>query len=63
MAVSERDAVGKGFEEGAEKGEGDDWDKPVLPADPETDTESQPATGWLGELLPIRVSEGGLPGD
>jgi RNA-directed DNA polymerase len=41
----------------------DDWAKPVLPADPETDSESEPATGWMGELLSIRVSAGGLPGD
>ena len=63
MALSERDAVGEGIEEGAGKAEGDDWARPVLPADPETDSEPEPATGWVGELLSIRVSAGGLSGD
>src|SRR5215467_11909651 len=63
VAVSQRESVGEGLEEGAEEAARHDRSSAMFPADSATDRAAEPAPERLEELLRLRLSHRGLRRD
>src|SRR5215471_15761575 len=63
VAVSQRESVGEGLEEGAEEAARHDRSSAMFPADSATDRAVEPAPERLEELLRLRLSHRGLRRD